>query len=135
MTITILDGSIGQELVKRSNDRATPLWSTSVMIDHPNLVEEVHREYFAAGADIATTNTYAVLRDRLERVGLGSEVARLTDAALSAARDARDANGKGLVAGSLGPLIASYRPDICPPAAKAADLYARTYRGDRSSHS
>ena len=31
--ITLLDGSIGQELVKRSGDRATALWSTMVMID------------------------------------------------------------------------------------------------------
>ena len=38
--ITLLDGSIGQELVKRSGDRATPLWSTRVMMDHPDLLRE-----------------------------------------------------------------------------------------------
>ena len=47
--ITLLDGSIGQELVKRSGDRATPLWSTRVMIDHPDLVGDVHRAYFDVG--------------------------------------------------------------------------------------
>ena len=77
--ITLLDGSIGQELVKRSGDRATPLWSTQVMMDHGDLVRQVHDAYFAAGATVATTNTYAVLRDRLERVGLQDEVARLTE--------------------------------------------------------
>ena len=46
--ITLLDGSIGQELVKRSGDRATPLWSTQVMIDHPELVRDVHTDYFRA---------------------------------------------------------------------------------------
>ena len=75
--ITLLDGSIGQELVKRSGDRATPLWSTQVMIDHPGFVRLVHDDYFAAGATVASTNTYAVLRDRLTRVGLQDEVARL----------------------------------------------------------
>ncbi len=122
--ITLLDGSIGQELVKRSGDRATPLWSTQVMIDHPEIVRAVHDEYFAVGATVASTNTYAVLRDRLARVGLQDEVARLTETAVAAAVAARDAHGSGRVAGAIGPLVASYRPDLCPPAATAAALYA-----------
>ncbi|HAW48601.1 MAG TPA: homocysteine S-methyltransferase [Roseovarius sp.] len=122
--ITLLDGSIGQELVKRSGDRATPLWSTQVMIDHGDLVREVHDAYFAAGATVATTNTYAVLRDRLARVGLEDQVARLAGTAVTAARAARDAHGYGRVAGALGPLVQSYRPDLCPPAEEAARIYA-----------
>jgi homocysteine S-methyltransferase len=123
--ITLLDGSIGQELVKRSGDRATPLWSTQVMIEHPKLVGEVHLDYFQAGATIATTNTYAVLRDRLARIGLEDRMEDLTRVAVMAARRARAATGgKGRVAGSIGPLFASYRPDICPPADEAAALYA-----------
>ena len=122
--ITLLDGSIGQELVKRSGDRATPLWSTRVMIDHPELVRDVHADYFRAGATIATTNTYAVLRDRLARMGLQDKLAELTEKAVSAAEAARDARGAGRIAGSLGPLIASYRADICPPADEAARAYA-----------
>ncbi|MBQ0810239.1 homocysteine S-methyltransferase family protein, partial [Roseovarius sp.] len=122
--ITLLDGSIGQELVKRSGDRATPLWSTQVMIDHPGIVRLVHDDYFAAGATVASTNTYAVLRDRLTRVGLQDEVARLTDVAVSAAVAARDAHGSGRVAGAIGPLVQSYRPDLCPPATEAAAAYA-----------
>ncbi|QGX99531.1 homocysteine S-methyltransferase family protein [Roseovarius faecimaris] len=122
--ITLLDGSIGQELVKRSGDRATPLWSTSVMIEHPKLVGEVHLDYFKAGATIATTNTYAVLRDRLTPAGMGELLEQLTETAVMAARRARSASGGGRVAGSLGPLMASYRPDICPPAAEAAERYA-----------
>ncbi|WP_422030323.1 homocysteine S-methyltransferase family protein [Roseovarius sp.] len=121
--ITLLDGSIGQELVKRSGDRATPLWSTQVMIDHPHIVREVHDAYFAAGATVATTNTYAVLRDRLVRVGLHEEVGRLTETAVTMAREAQRHAGKGLVAGALGPLGASYRPDLCPPVADAVQLY------------
>lgn len=125
--ITLLDGSIGQELVKRSGDTPTPLWSTSVMIDHPDLVRQVHDTYFEAGATVATTNTYAVLRDRLSRLAdLADKVGELTDAAVSMARAARDAQGSGRVAGSIGPLMASYRPDICPPAAEAAEMYAET---------
>ena len=122
--ITLLDGSIGQELVKRSGDRPTPLWSTQVMIDHPNLVREVHRDYFAAGATIASTNTYAVLRDRLKRVDIEHKFEYLTNTAVSAARQAQVDHGEGRVAGILGPLVASYRPDLCPPPVEAAQIYA-----------
>jgi homocysteine S-methyltransferase len=122
--ITLLDGSIGQELVKRSGDRATPLWSTQVMIDHPDLVRDVHATYFDKGATVATANTYAVLRDRLARVNLEHEFENLTHTAMRTATAARDAAGFGKVAASLGPLNASYRPDIFPEPAVAAEKYA-----------
>ena len=126
--ITLLDGSIGQELVNRAGENPTPLWSTQVMIDHPKLVGEVHLAYFNAGATVATTNTYCVLRDRLAIAGLQDQMEALTEAAVLSARRARAAHGAGRVAGSLGPLIASYRPDICPPAAEAAESYAEPVR-------
>ncbi|MEQ9261171.1 MAG: homocysteine S-methyltransferase family protein [Roseovarius sp.] len=122
--ITLLDGSIGQELVKRSGDRATPLWSVKVMIEHPEMVTAVHGDYFDAGATIATTNTYATLPDRLLRVGLQGQLEELCEVAARSACIARDAHGSGWVAASLGPLGASYRPDICPPVADAVKLYA-----------
>ncbi|WGW04005.1 homocysteine S-methyltransferase family protein [Tropicibacter oceani] len=122
--ITLLDGGMGQELIKRSGDAPTPLWSTQVMMDHPGLVAQVHADYFAAGATIATTNTYAILRDRLERVGLEDRFEQLQLLALQEARAARDEHGSGRIAGSIGPLRASYRPDIHPPVQEAMPLYA-----------
>lgn len=121
--ITLLDGAIGQELVKRCEDRATPLWSTRVMIDHADMVGQVHRDYFDCGATIATTNTYAVHRSRLERVGLEDQIAPLLDLALSQARAARDAHGSGRIAGALGPLLASYRPDLDPDPDEAEEKF------------
>jgi homocysteine S-methyltransferase len=123
MEITLLDGSIGQELVKRSGDRATPLWSTRVMIEKPEIVNEVHAAYFNAGATVATTNTYAVLYDRLKTADLKDQRFELWETAITAATAARNAHGSGRVAGSIGPLIASYRPDLCPPPDQAAELY------------
>jgi homocysteine S-methyltransferase len=123
MEITLLDGSIGQELVKRSGDRATPLWSTLVMIEKPEIVNEVHAAYFNAGATVATTNTYAVLYDRLKTADLKDQRFELWETAMTAATAARDAHGSGRVAGSIGPLIASYRPDLCPPPDQATELY------------
>ncbi|QIE45620.1 homocysteine S-methyltransferase family protein [Pseudohalocynthiibacter aestuariivivens] len=122
--ITLLDGSIGQEVVKRSGDRATVLWSTSVMMDKPGIVREVHSDYYGAGATVATTNTYAVHRDRLTKVNLEDQFEALIGCALTEAETARAAAGAGRIAASLGPLGASYRPDICPPVDVAAPLYA-----------
>ena len=122
--ITLLDGSIGQEIVKRSGDRATPLWSTSVMIEKPDIVGAIHLDYFKVGATIATTNSYAVHRDRLARYDMEERFAELLEQALTQAESARSTHGGGRIAASLGPLGASYRPDICPPPDEAKLAYA-----------
>ena len=122
--ITLLDGSIGQELVLRSQKKPTPLWSTEVLLENPQLVSDIHSEYFRSGATIATTNTYPVLRDRLEKVGLAHKLQALWDSALKAALESRNAHGKGRVAGSIGPLVGSYRPESCPPPEVAEVRYA-----------
>ena len=121
--ISLLDGSIGQELVKRAGKAPTPLWSTTVMIDQPEILRDVHAEYFNVGASVATTNTYPVLHDRLVRAGLQDQIETLWAQAVKSAQSARDAHGSGRIAGSIGPLIASYRPDICPSPAEAEELY------------
>ncbi|MCP5073593.1 MAG: homocysteine S-methyltransferase family protein [Rhodobacteraceae bacterium] len=123
MTITILDGSIGQELVHRSGTAATPWWSTTVMLEQPELVRQLHADYFAAGADVATTNTYAVLPDRLGDSGFEDKLTGLLNTAAREARAARDAFGSGKVAGSLGPLGASYRTDFSHTREEARELY------------
>lgn len=119
--ITLLDGGMGQELIHRTGDKPTPLWSTQVMVDHPGLVAEIHRSYFAAGATVATTNTYAIHRDRLIGTTLADDFAALHAAACKEALSAR-ADGHR-IAGAIGPLIASYRPDAHPPLAEAIVLY------------
>ncbi len=124
MSITLLDGGMGQELVLRSGDQPTGLWATQILLEKPELVRGVHDDYFAAGAQIATTNTYAILRDRLARHGIEDQFAALHQAACKIACAARDAYGSGQVAGSLGPCGWSYRPDMAPPADEAAAIYA-----------
>lgn len=123
MTITLLDGGMGQELMKRSGDAPTALWATRVMLDHPGLVSEIHTDYFNAGADIATANTYAILRDRLTGTGLEDQFELLLDAAMAEAEAAQEANGGGKIAGAMGPLGQSYRADVMPPHAEAVALY------------
>ncbi|MEL6979169.1 MAG: homocysteine S-methyltransferase family protein [Pseudomonadota bacterium] len=123
MTITILDGGVGQELVKRGSAAPTPLWSTRVMLEEPELVRAVHDEFFAAGADIVTANSYSAHHDRLAAAGLDDQFEALHRAACGLAGAARDAHGQGLIAGSLGPIGWSYRPEAAPPPEGAAPLY------------
>lgn len=123
----ILDGGLGQELVRRAGG-ATDMWALQAMLDTPQIVRDVHDEYFAAGAEMATTNTYMILPDRLEPKGYGDQLETLVRSACQMASDARDAHGSGVVSGSLGPLGFSYRPDIAPPAEQAAEVYARMAR-------
>lgn len=121
--VTLLDGGMGQELVHRAGDRPTPLWSTQVMVDHPGMVEGVHKDYFAAGATVATTNTYAIHHDRLMGTGMEGQFAELHARALSEAKSAQKTHGKGRIAGSIGPLRASYRPDLHPVSSVAVPLF------------
>ena len=64
--ITLLDGGLGQELIKRSSAPPHPLWSTKVMMDEPHLVSDIHRDFCLAGAKVICLNTYAVSRHRLD---------------------------------------------------------------------
>ncbi|WP_257210920.1 homocysteine S-methyltransferase [Actinomyces ruminis] len=105
----VLDGAMATELEKRGVDTSGPLWSALAMRDAPEAIAEVHRSFFAAGADVATTNTYQANLDAYRRAGLsGPDAENLVREAVRLARRARDehaaATGRhGLVAGSVGP--------------------------------
>lgn len=124
MGITLLDGGMGQELIARSGAAPTPLWATQVMLDNPQLVQDIHTDYFSAGADIATTNSYAIHRDRLMPFGVEEQFIPLHVSACEIALRARDAHGGGLIAGSIGPTGASYRPELALDIDEGAEVYA-----------
>ncbi len=124
MSVTLLDGGMGQELIARCKGKPTGLWATQVMLDEPGLVRAIHDDYFAAGAEIATANTYGLHRDRLIPNGLNDRFEELHRIACTMARDARDAAGSGRVAGALGPLGWSYSHDGAPPKEEGAALFA-----------
>lgn len=114
MEITILDGGMGQELLSRNSSRPTGLWSARFLMDAPDLVRSVHADYLAAGADVITTNSFVLHRDRLAPFGVEDQFETLHRVACRLAMEARDAHGAGLIAGSLGPNAGSYRPDaVC----------------------
>ncbi|MEM9764739.1 MAG: homocysteine S-methyltransferase family protein [Pseudomonadota bacterium] len=114
--VTLLDGGMGMELTRRSAAaEAVPLWSAQVMMDEPQLVEDVHREFIEAGAEIVTLNTYAATPRRLLRNGYGDITETLHTEAVRIARAARAAAGRDVrIAGCLSPVVQSYRAEKVP---------------------
>lgn len=100
---------MGTELEHRGIDTSTPIWSALALLEAPKLIEQIHREYLEAGAEVITTNTFRTHRRNLEKVGLGDEAARLTTLAAAIAQAAVRAVGKpAFVAGGISPLEDSY---------------------------
>lgn len=54
----VLDAAMGTELSRRGANTAPPLWSARALVEAPELVEKVHRENVAAGAEILTIASF-----------------------------------------------------------------------------
>ena len=79
-------------------------------LTHPDKITAIHRNYFAAGADIVETNTFGASRVGMEEFGLPNELVReINAAAVACARQAcdefneRTPDRPRFVAGSIGP--------------------------------
>lgn len=113
--VTLLDGGMGQELIRRSGHTPTPAWSAKVMFDAPKLVGEVHREFIRAGAEVIILNSYSATPRRLARVGLEDAFERLQAAAIDIAHAAIAAEARSVrLAGCLPPLVVSYQAERFP---------------------
>jgi len=126
-SITILDGGMGQELVKRSSKEITPLWSTQVMIDEPEIVRDLHIDFIKAGSRVITLNSYTMTPERLARDANIEDFEVLHLAAVSAATSARISAGiPGVkIAGCLPPLVASYHSDVAPEYESMLESYSK----------
>ena len=91
--VLLLDGGMGQELIRRSSTPAHHLWSLQVMMNEPHLVSEIHREFSEAGAGIACLNTYAVTRARLARGEVETPLEVLLEQACELAATGVEASG------------------------------------------
>lgn len=122
----MIDGGMGQELLKRSGAKPSPLWSAQVMIDHPEIVQDLHIDFIKAGARVITINAYSATPERLARDADENMFEDLQQKAIQIAVRAREKAGiEGVrIAGCLPPLVASYRPDQAP----AVDVMQATYQ-------
>lgn len=115
---TILDGGMGRELKRIGAPFRQPEWSALAMIEAPEAVLAVHRAFVAAGAQVITTNSYALVPFHIGEDRFASDAQMLADRAGKVARQAADEapGGAVQVAASLPPLFGSYRPDLFNPA-------------------
>jgi homocysteine S-methyltransferase len=110
--VIVLDGAMATELERRGANLDDPLWSARVLLDDPQLIVDVHRDYLDAGADIITTASYQASLPGLTARGLtASAAADVIRLSAQIAVDTRDEWLAGasrdrpapLVAASLGP--------------------------------
>ncbi|KAH7138119.1 Homocysteine S-methyltransferase [Dendryphion nanum] len=118
-TPVILDGGLATHLETLGADLSGSLWSASLLTTNPSLIARTHRDFYAAGADIAITTTYqASVPGLVKHLGVSEEEANgLIVKSVELAREERDAHvsktrngsesgaqGKELwIAGSVGP--------------------------------
>src|SRR4051795_12800698 len=141
--IAVLDGSWGVLIQKRV--RGEEEYRGERFRDHPrdvagnpdllnltqpDIVREIHRSYFEAGADIATTNTFTATRIGQADYALQDVAAEMSLEGAKLAREVAD-EFDGLVAGSVGPLNVSLSlsPRVDDPAYRSAtfDEVAEAY--------
>src|SRR5687768_10149888 len=98
--VLVCDGAMGTMLyakgvfINKSFD--------ALNLTQPDLVESVHRDYVAAGADIIETNTFGGNRIKLSSFGLGDKLQAINGEGVRIAR--RAAGDSAYVAGAIGPL-------------------------------
>ncbi|NUT44527.1 MAG: homocysteine S-methyltransferase [Thermoactinospora sp.] len=104
MTSRVLDGGLATHLETLGADLSDELWSARLLLEDPGLIRRVHADYFAAGAEVATTASYQASIEGFTRRGLSvAEAEALIRKAVALAVQARDEHGGGLVAASVGP--------------------------------
>ena len=105
----VLDGGLATRLEARGNDLSSALWSARLVLDSPAEVVAAHRDFFAAGAEVATTASYQASFDGLAGIGLDPDAAadvmrRCVELATQARDEASAADGvQRWVAASIGP--------------------------------
>ena len=86
--VTLFDGGMGQELVKRNSHKKDPLWSSKVLIDNPNSVMELHKEFLDAGASVISLNSYSSTPQTLKRLDIENNFEELQLLSIKPAKEA-----------------------------------------------
>jgi homocysteine S-methyltransferase len=125
-SVVVLDGALATELERRGADLSDPLWSAKCLLERPELIREVHLDYFRAGAQVATTATYQATFEGFAGRGIETgRAAQLMLEAVALARAARDEFRASLPSGAQPPLLIA--ASVGPYGAMRAD--GSEYRG------
>ncbi|MBI1794378.1 MAG: homocysteine S-methyltransferase [Chloroflexi bacterium] len=124
----ILDGALATELERRGADLKDKLWSAKLLIENPEMIRQLHMDYFLAGADCAITASYQATVEGFMRRGLSeNEAIALIQKSVKIAIEARDdfwKNGSNRI-GRPRPFVAA---SVGPYGAYLAD--GSEYRGE-----
>ena len=112
MAVTVLDGGMGRELDRVGAPFRQPEWSALTMFEAPEFVTQVHESYVSAGAQVITTNAYALVPFHIGDERFASDGRRLASLAGRLAREVAERHPGVRVAGCLPPVMGSYRPDL-----------------------
>src|SRR6478735_2378937 len=86
--ILIGDGAMGTLLYSFGKDSCFE----ELNLSHPEKIQEIHKAYIDAGADVIQTNTYAANYLKLQRYGLEDSVKEINAAAVRNAKKAAQSN-------------------------------------------
>jgi S-methylmethionine-dependent homocysteine/selenocysteine methylase len=114
----LLDGAVATEL-QRHGVALTEPWMTSAPLrtaTGQRLLERIHRDYLAAGAQVVTANTFRANLRALVRCGVDEgQATRLVQRAVGIAREACAGSGStAVVAASIAPVEDCYQPALVP---------------------
>ncbi len=111
--LLVLDGAMGTMLQARdltAKDFGGPELegcNENLVLTRPDVIQEVHEAYFAAGADLVETNTFGAIRHVLAEYGLQDKAREINRKACALARAAAAKHATKdkprFVAGALGP--------------------------------
>ncbi len=108
----ILDGGLGRQLEAMGAPFRQPEWSALALMEAPQLVRDAHDAFIEAGADVISTNTYAIVPFHIGEDRYEAQSEELLALAAKLARDAADAVPHSVqVAASIPPMFGSYKPD------------------------
>ena len=105
--IVILDGSMSRLLEEQGLEINHRLWTALALVEQPEAIYQVHKQYFDAGANVAITASYQATVKSFEDVGYSEKQAiayieRSVTLAKKAKQDSKGGQAKW-IAGSVGP--------------------------------
>ena len=118
--IIVIDGGMGTELERRGVPMHAETWAGAALIEHPDVVVDIHADFIRAGAEAIITNTFGASPHMLQAMGYGERAEEIIRGSVDLARRARDRVGRDVaIAGSISTMAAD--GDLSRPGDRHSD--------------
>ena len=89
--VLVIDGALATELERRGYNLKDELWSAKILLEQPEAIQQLHYDYFKAGADCVITASYQATMEGFMKRGLSqTEAIALIQKSVRLAQSARD---------------------------------------------